>query len=783
MFVYELKTFNVGKRRFIHTLGMERGRLVRIINKLNTLTARFMVWIKRRSPMSKKILYGTVFVILLIANAAVSQNEQPSVNPDMSDLDEFMAKVMQKRLADVENLRDYVFSERETFEVKVGTKIAAQWSYRHEYLWFVRDDCLVRSPVLIDGVRVSDKEKAAAEEEWINRQREIKENKSKESKNETGIDHKMLFGFKNENRLDFQAFLGFEFEPGRYLYGGEQQFEGRKAIIVEYVPRMNDKKNDNKKDKIGGLFEKSVLVTMLISPDEHQILQMTFDNVGLEFLPVRWLVRMNDVKASMVMDNPKGDTWFPREISAHGSVSTAGTDTGMDAYVNYSSEFYAYTKSQVDVNIRFNTDGVAEDTLTEDTMAEEPPTEVIPAEEIPTDVIPAEETLIEVRFRGNFTISDETLLQMAGIEVGLPADVFPPETIRQTLLGSGRFEWVEVTKRYRSIARNDKVVIVITVKEKEYLKNKFMVSPIFGSEDEYGFTYGLRGTTKNLLGLQERISIPLTWGGVRRVKVVGEFELRNPVVQTLTVAVGASQKEHPHYEKIDFRKEVNIAVKHRLKLFEVNAQSGWTDINFDGRNGNFVTFGTGMVFDTRQDVIFPRNSVYADITWKRLSFLDAGQGINVYTVDFRGYKGLIGQTILAGQFYYNGADGTLPDYEQPFLGGAATLRGYESGVFIGNNIATASLELRQPLDFMRRIIMKTPLSKISDRINCISGVALFIDSGAAYDYGVSLRNAKFMHSTGIGAFILIMGFGIKVDVGYNMHDDVFRAHFSSMLRF
>ena len=35
-------------RRFIHTLGMERGRLARIINKLNARHARFLVWIKRR---------------------------------------------------------------------------------------------------------------------------------------------------------------------------------------------------------------------------------------------------------------------------------------------------------------------------------------------------------------------------------------------------------------------------------------------------------------------------------------------------------------------------------------------------------------------------------------------------------------------------------------------------------------------------------------------------------------------------------------------------------------
>ena len=80
--------------------------------------------------MWKKILSCAVFAILLTTNAAVGQSEQSSVNPAMSDLDEFMEKVMRKRGADAENLREYVFSERETLDVRMGTKTTPQWSYR-----------------------------------------------------------------------------------------------------------------------------------------------------------------------------------------------------------------------------------------------------------------------------------------------------------------------------------------------------------------------------------------------------------------------------------------------------------------------------------------------------------------------------------------------------------------------------------------------------------------------------------------------------------------------------
>lgn len=387
---------------------------------------------------------------------------------------------------------------------------------------------------------------------------------------------------------------------------------------------------------------------------------------------------------------------------------------------------------------------------------------------IPTVPLFAEETLIEVRFRGNFTISDETMLQMAGIKVGLPVNDLAPEEIRQKLLAANRFEWVEVTKRYRSISRNDEVVLVVTVKEKEPAKDKFMYFPILSGSDEYGITYGFRTTAKDLLGLDERISIPLTWGGVRRAAIEGEFNLHNPVAQSLTTTVGVSRKENPHYKIGDFRKEVHANVKRRLKLFEANVHSGWTDVDFGNQEGDFVTVGAGLVFDTRQDVNLPRDAVYTDIGWKRLSFLGDGHGTNIHTVDLRGYKGIFGQAVLAGQIYYSGTDEALPDYERPFLGGATTLRGHEPGAFIGDNIATASLELRLPLNSLR-----SPYR---------AGIDIFLDSGTVYDHGKSIGNAKFRHGTGVGAFFLIMGFGVKVDVAYNTHD-AFRVHFSTGFRF
>lgn len=80
----------------------------------------------------------------------------------------------------------------------------------------------------------------------------------------------------------------------------------------------------------------------------------------------------------------------------------------------------------------------------------------------------------------------------------------------------------------------------------------------------------------------------------------------------------------------------------------------------------------------------------------------------------------------------------------------------------------SALELRMPLT--------SPLRPYH------AGVAFFLDSGAVYDHGHSIRTVDFKHGAGMGLFVLIAGFGLKVDVAHNLRDS-FRIHFSTGFRF
>jgi hypothetical protein len=68
---------------------------------------------------------------------------------------------------------------------------------------------------------------------------------------------------------------------------------------------------------------KVALITLWVDPDSAQIIRYTFDNVGLDFLPGRWLVRVSELKASMEMGLPFPDVWLPRRIQFRAGVTLA----------------------------------------------------------------------------------------------------------------------------------------------------------------------------------------------------------------------------------------------------------------------------------------------------------------------------------------------------------------------------------------------------------------------------------------------------------------------------
>lgn len=283
-----------------------------------------------------------IFSLLAVIVAA------PPAPQPQDDIDAFMEKVLAKRELDWQATYDYVFNEVERLSIR-GDEIAALQSFEQEYTWYVRDGYLVRSPWSVNGVEVGRNEREEAELRWIaDVQRD-----------------------ENNARIQRDSFFDFEFEPGNYLFAGREMFEGREVVRIEYYPtdaffsdhdkhaddagderrRHREHAEDDELDEeaIEHMFAKTSLVTLLIVPEEHQIVKWTFENVGFEFLPYRWLVRMDELHASMTMHQPIEGVWLPREISASARASTAS----FALEVEYRRAFGDYKQPAVGAGVIF----------------------------------------------------------------------------------------------------------------------------------------------------------------------------------------------------------------------------------------------------------------------------------------------------------------------------------------------------------------------------------------------------------------------------------------------
>jgi hypothetical protein len=251
-------------------------------------------------------------------------------SPVLDDVDAFMQKVLEKRKINWDQLYDYVFGELEILEFGGSIEIPALQSFRRDYSWFVKDGYLVRSPVSVNGAPVPEAERLKAEENGIKG--------SKKNKEQFGS-------------IDRDSFFRFKFEPGNYVFAGRKVFKGREVAVVEYYPRrfFSDGEGKDEDDKYENMLDKTSLVTMLIDPSEYQIVHVTFDNVGMEFLPGRWLVRVDKMFASMEMEKPFNEVWLPNEIMAAAKVTTANGTMS----VEYKRIFRDYKKTDVKVLFRF----------------------------------------------------------------------------------------------------------------------------------------------------------------------------------------------------------------------------------------------------------------------------------------------------------------------------------------------------------------------------------------------------------------------------------------------
>jgi hypothetical protein len=755
-------------------------------------------------PASRVFLALALLVSLPIpiGAQAPSDTSKAKASAPRSDLDAFMEKVLARREVNRKMLEQYVLDETETFEV-LGP---GQWPLhrtKRDFTWYERDGMHVRSPVRFNGVTVGEKERTEYEQTWIRLEKERQERKAKNEREKAeisiGPEGVLVSGggpVTAEPRFVSEAyFMDFKFEAGNYYLAGREKLEGQDVLKIEYYPTnlFNDdddektphemKKKPSKEDKraqqkeedLTRKMNKTALVTLWVDPAEHQIVKYTFDNVWMDFLPAGWLVRIDDIRASMTMGQPFPGVWLPRGMNIHAGVTLA-----MGSFeASYGRAFTNYRVGEVKTKITVPKLEARGPFDSRELFARPGHADLdsSPAAEgsgpFVQDQQPPVETIHEIRVHGNAAVPDADVIKIAGLALGDPVDANSVSTIEKRLKDSERFETIEVRKRYRSLDDPTDVAIVLLVHERpgvtsatstggnpvsgswNRLTNRLMFFPILSYADGYGFTYGGRVSTIDLLGAGERLSVPLTWGGTKRAALEAERSFKTGPISRVFSSFGIWNRENPHYDIDDERVELKGRVERQFAhIIRVGLDASRSSVEFGADNDEIWTLGTNVVLDTRADPAFPGNAIVLGAGWSALNVRGLDR-INRYDTDARGYLRVIGQSVLAGRIQYFNTDATLPPYERLLLGGSSNLRGFRTGTFAGDRMIVTSGEFRLPIT---SVLHGAKL-----------GVSVFTDAGKAVDFGASLKDAAWQKGAGAGVFMIAPLVKINFDIAHGFN--------------
>jgi hypothetical protein len=726
--------------------------------------------------------------------------QQPGTTTPRRELDEFMEKVLDRREVNRQTLRQYILEEDEQFEV-LGPGRSPMYRTRREFTWYLRDGVHVRSPLRFDGVRVTDEERDRYEKDWLERDRKRQEERAKK---QTVVSP----GIPAEPRFVSEAyFMDFKFEPGNYYLAGREPIEGKEVLKIEYYPtkmfgdddeqaKKDDRKSgdrdrrgkDRNKEKelernIERRMNKTALITLWVDPAEHQIVKYTFDNVWLDFLPAAWLVRVDDLHASMTMGQPFPNVWLPRQINVGAGVTLA--NGSFEA--GYSRAFSEYREADVKSRIRVPKGQVLNDGFFPIGSSRRVRHAGFVTSGSSRQGPAPSETIGEIRVHGNAYLTDDDVIRLAGVAVGKAIDDAEVEAIRRRLKDSGRFETVEVRKRFRSLTDTSDVALVLLVHERpgirsiddgtsavlnpvRRLKNRLMFLPIITYADGYGFTYGGRVSTVDLLGVGERLSVPLTWGGTRRAALEFERPFKRGPLTRVESSIAIWNRENPRFEIRDQRVELQGRAERVLAdIVRLGVEGSRATISFDDLDDRLTTFGANAALDTRGDPAFPGNAVLLWAGWTAMDFRSLPVRVNRYTSEARGYLRLYRQSVLAARGQYISSDATLPPYERLLLGGSSTVRGFRTGSFDGDRSLVTSVELRAPLT---SVLNGAKL-----------GVIAFMDAGKIWDFGQSPGAVTWRRGAGGGVFLIASVVRINLDVAYGIGTGNTRLHLSSGFTF
>jgi hypothetical protein len=301
-------------------------------------------------------------MLVSLAAAALTAAGAHAQQSPATDLDALMARALARRDENWKKIEQYVLDEREVIDVRAPDD-GLLFGDRREYTWFIRDGFFVRSPVRVNGVMIADGDRRTYERRWIERERRREQAAAARGDQRPDAAARDLAiaqdvgGLLRQSReprfISAGYFLEFTFEPGNYYVAGRETLDGRSVLRVEYFPtnlfgneeRRKRRRPDppSQRDReISAKMNRTAVVTLWVEPDTAEIRRYTFENLGLDFLPAAWLVRVTEARADVTMIEPFAGVLLPGTIQIRAALQFAsGTYRAA-----YDLEYYGYKQAR-----------------------------------------------------------------------------------------------------------------------------------------------------------------------------------------------------------------------------------------------------------------------------------------------------------------------------------------------------------------------------------------------------------------------------------------------------
>jgi len=320
-------------------------------------------------------------------------------------------------------------------------------------------------------------------------------------------------------------------------------------------------------------------------------------------------------------------------------------------------------------------------------------------------------TIDRIVIRGNQVTKDYVILREMSLKPGDTLTLKAAEYDKNRISSLGLFNRVELSYH----VENHGATLYVDVHERWYIFPYVVLG--FKDRDWSKLYYGLGILHDNFRGRNEKVSASFALG----YDPFLALQYRNPILSlesNLFLFTKlfysrernkslVSEQSGPNFDedrygfegtlgkRLDIFRSVSLTLGYQV--LKVSENLAGRTLSPSGRDA-FITAGVGFTHDTRDLFEYPSKGTYVGVSLVKVGFGESDVNYYRFYWDSREFVPVVNGVTLAGRIGTSIAGGgKVPNYDHVYFGYENRIRGHFKEVYEGEDLISASLELRVPI--------------------------------------------------------------------------------------